>query len=57
MKEKAKKPKYPEGQTKDDETAWWICPTCGAWHKLDDHNDYSNYCSHCGQHIDWKSRK
>lgn len=48
QKQIPKKPteKYNHGNFVID----WLCPSCGRFHR----NDYPlEYCSHCGQAIDW----
>ena len=49
---KAKKPYYRKPE--EDEDATYICPRCGGtvgWYDIEE-----DYCSDCGQKIDWRKR-
>ncbi len=43
-------PKAPIEPTQKGTNIRWKCPTCGKRHK---NKKKPNYCSHCGQAIDW----
>ena len=54
-KQKEKVPTYDgDGYAPDGTFVWdeWLCPNCGTRYEVD-YDDY-DYCTNCGQHIDWR---
>lgn len=57
-KQKAKSPTYEgDGYAPDGSFVWdeWLCPNCGSRFEVD-YEDY-DYCTNCGQRIDWREEE